>query len=353
MEEEQGRLPSGEVSSAGGGKVKVGKDTHEAKAIVLATGSVALPIPGIDFSERVIDTWGAWSLEKFPKALVVAGAGASGSEIASAYARLGGEVTLVEMLDQVLPLEDKDMARVVERQFKKDGIDVQLGTKVEGVTEQKTAVKVKVGDKELSADYLAIAGGRAPDTEGLGLDAAGVETEENGQIKVDDYQRTSARGLRHRRPGPRSGARPQGLGGGSGRGRDRRGRAHPPDRRRPRRRRNLLPPPGRQRRHDRGAGQGGRPSDQGRQVQARRGRRLRRLRRPRGHGQDRRRPQYGEILGAHVVGNRACDMISELVVTMALEGGYQELARIIHPHPTMSEAGLDAARAVDGWATHA
>ena len=63
--------------------------------------------------------------------------------------------------------------------------------------------------------------------------------------------------------------------------------------------------------------------------------------------------KYGEILGAHIVGNRACDMISELVVAQALEGGYQELARIIHPHPTISEAVLDAARAVDGWATHA
>ena len=63
--------------------------------------------------------------------------------------------------------------------------------------------------------------------------------------------------------------------------------------------------------------------------------------------------KYGEILGAHVVGNRACDMIAELVATMALEGGYQELARIVHPHPTISEAIFEAARAVDGWATHA
>src|SRR5918994_4009235 len=160
-----------EASLEGGGKVKVGSDTHEAKAIVIATGSIELPIPGVEFSDRVLDTWGAWSLEKLPKALVVVGCGASGSEIASAYARLGTEVTLVEMLDQVLPLEDKDMSRVVERQFKKDGIDVLLGTKVEGVTEQKTGVKVKAGDKELKADYLVIAGGRAPDTEALSLDA--------------------------------------------------------------------------------------------------------------------------------------------------------------------------------------
>ena len=140
-----------EASLEGGGKVKVGSDTHEAKAIIIATGSIELPIPGVEFSDRVIDTWGAWSLENLPKALVVAGAGASGSEIASAYARLGTEVTLVEMLDRVLPLEDKDMARVVERQFKKDGMEVLLGTKVEEVTEQKTGVKVKAGDKELKA----------------------------------------------------------------------------------------------------------------------------------------------------------------------------------------------------------
>ena len=152
----------GEASLAGGGKVKVGSDEHEAKAIVLATGSVALSIPGIDFSERVIDTWEAWSLEKMPKTLVVAGAGASGAEIASGYARMGVEVTLVEMLDQLLPLEDKDMARVVERQFKKDGMELLLGTKVESVTEQKTGVKVKAGEKEIKADYLAIAGGAAP-----------------------------------------------------------------------------------------------------------------------------------------------------------------------------------------------
>src|SRR5262249_40099602 len=154
----------GEASLEGGGKVKVGKDTHQAKAIVLATGSVAMPIPGIDFSDRVIDTWGAYSLETMPKSLAIAGAGASGAEGASAHSRVGVKVTLIEMLDQILPLEDKDMARVVDRQFKKDGVDVMTGTKVEGVTEQKTGVKVKAGDKEIKADYLVIAGGRRPDT---------------------------------------------------------------------------------------------------------------------------------------------------------------------------------------------
>ena len=162
---------------------------------MLATGSVAMPIPGVDFSDRVIDTWGAYSLDSMPKSLVIAGAGASGSEIASAYSRMGVQVTLIEMLDQILPLEDKDMARVVERQFKKDGMEVLTGTKVESVEEQKTGVKVKAGDQEIKADYLVIAGGRKPDTEPLNLDAAGVKTNDRGQIEIDEFQRTSAEGI--------------------------------------------------------------------------------------------------------------------------------------------------------------
>ena len=170
---------------------------------MLATGSVALPIPGVDFADRVVDTWGAWSLDRCPKSLVIVGAGASGSEIASAYGRLGAEVILIEMLDQILPAEDKDMARVVERAFKKDGMEVLTGTKVENVEEQKS-VKVKAGDQEIKVDYLVIAGGRRPDTEALNLDAAGVKTDERGKIKVDDFQRTSTgRRLRDRRPRPR------------------------------------------------------------------------------------------------------------------------------------------------------
>ena len=345
---------AGEGSLAGGGKVKVGKDTHEAKAIVLATGSVAMPIPGIDFSERVIDTWGAWSLEKMPKALAIAGAGASGSEIASAYARMGVEVTLIEMLDQVLPLEDKDMARVVERQFKKDGIELMLGTKVEGVSETKTGVKVKAGDKEVKADYLAIAGGRRADTEALALDAAAVKTEENGQITIDEYQRTSAEGVYAigdlvRGPALAHKASEEGVVAvESAAGQE----THPID---------VGLVAGATFCHPQVASVGmteEQAKEAGKQVKVGKFKLG-------GAGasvvyDDRAGlvkivgdPEYGEILGAHIVGNSACDMISEFVDTMALEGGYPELARIIHPHPTMSEAVLDAARAVEGWAIHA
>jgi dihydrolipoamide dehydrogenase len=343
----------GEASLAGGGKVKVGKDTHQAKAIVLATGSVEMPIPGIDFSERVIDTWGAWSLDSMPKALVVAGAGASGSEIASGYARLGVDVTLVEMLDHLLPLEDVDMARVVERQFKKDGIEMMLGTKVEGVTEQKTGVKVKAGDKELKADYLVIAGGRKPDTDPLNLEAAGVKTGDRGQIEVDEYLRTSADGLYAigdlvRGPALAHKASEEGVIAVE------MAAGHPTEPM------NVGLVPGATFCHPQVASVGmteEQAKQDGRQIKVGKFKLG-------GAGasvvyDDRAglvkivgSPEYGEILGAHIVGNIACDMISEFVNVIALEGGYPELERIIHPHPTMSEAVLDAARAVDGWAIH-
>jgi dihydrolipoamide dehydrogenase len=343
----------GEGALAGGGKVKVGDDEHQAKAIVLATGSAEMPIPGIDFSDRVIDTWGAWSLPEMPKALVVAGAGASGSEIASGYARLGVQVTLIEMLQQVLPLEDKDMARVVERQFKKDGIEVMLNTKVEGVTEQKTGVKVKAGDQEVKADYLAIAGGRRPDTDPLNLDAAGVKTNDRGQIEVDEWQRTSAEGIYAigdlvRGPALAHKASEEGVIAVE------HAAGHPTEPM------NVDLVPGATFCHPQVASVGmteEQAKETGRQIKVGKFKLG-------GAGasvvyDDRAGlvkvvgdPEYGEILGAHIVGNIACDMISEFVDVIALEGGYPELERIIHPHPTMSEAVLDAARAVDGWAIH-
>ena len=258
--------------------VVVDGTAYEAGAVILATGSVALAIPGVEFGDRVVDTWGAWSLPTLPKSIAVVGAGASGAEIASAYVRYGTEVTLVEMLPQILPAEDKDVVRVVERVFKKQGMNVLTGNPISDVEAGSKSVKAKVGDESIEVEYVAIAGGRGPDTEGLGLDAAQVKTAEDGKIEIDAYGRTSnPKVLRDRRPGPRPGARAQGPGGGSGRGRDDRRRADPPDRRRPRRRRHLLPSPGRQRRPHRAGGQGRRQGRQGRADEARRGRRLGRL----------------------------------------------------------------------------
>ncbi len=135
----------GDGSLTAEGNVKVGDEVHEAGAVVLATGSTALPIPGVEFGERVLDTWGAWSLPEQPTKIAVVGAGASGCEIASAYGRFGTEVLLIEMLDQILPAEDKDMARVVERAFKKQNITISTGTPVENVEAGGNSVKFTYG----------------------------------------------------------------------------------------------------------------------------------------------------------------------------------------------------------------
>src|SRR5205085_2056872 len=128
------------------GTVKVGDDELSAKTIVLATGSVARPILGLEFGDRVLDTAAAWLLEDLPKSMAVIGAGASGTEIASAYARLGTEVTLLEALDRVLPTEDADLSKVAERGFKKQGITVHTGTFVQGVAPGESSVSLTYGD---------------------------------------------------------------------------------------------------------------------------------------------------------------------------------------------------------------
>ncbi len=336
------------------GNVQVGDDVFEAGTVVLATGSVALPIPGVEFGDRVLDTWGAWSLPEQPRKIAVVGAGASGCEIASAYGRFGTEVLLVEMLDQILPAEDKDMARVVERAFKKQGIEISTGAPVESVEAGADSVKLSYGDMTAEVDYLCIAGGRSADVEGLGLDAAGVKLTERGKVEVDEFGRTSnpkvyaigdlvnAKALAHKASDEGVVAVEHAAGVAT----------HPVDQ-------NLVA--GATFCHPQVASVGlteAAAKEAGHDVK------VGKLKLGAVGGAtvyddkdgmvklvvD---AKYGEILGAHIVGNRACDMIAELVATMALEGGYQELARIVHPHPTISEAIFEAARSVDGWATHA
>jgi len=344
----------GDGSLTPDGNVKVGDTVYEAGAVVLATGSVSMPIPGAEFGDRVLDTWGAWSLPELPKKIAVVGAGASGCEIASAYGRFGTEVLLIEMLPQILPNEDKDMVRVVERAFKKQNITISTGTPVENVEPGADSVKFTYGDNSAEVDYLLIAGGRAPDTGPLGLAEAGIELAENGKVKVDEFQRTSnqkvyaigdlvnAKALAHKASEEGVVAVEHAAGAPT----------HPVDQ-------NLIA--GATFCHPQVASVGlteAAAKEAGHDVK------VGKLKLG-GVGaatvyDDRdglvkivADSKYGEILGAHIVGNRACDMIAELVAVMALEGGYQEVARIVHPHPTISEAILDAARAVDGWATHA
>jgi dihydrolipoyl dehydrogenase len=344
----------GDGSLTADGNVKVGDEVYEAKAVTLATGSVALPIPGVEFGGRVLETWKAWSLNERPNRIAVVGAGASGAELASAYARFGTEVLLIEMLDQILPAEDKDTAKVVERVFKREGIEISTGTPVQNVEAGDASVKLTYGDTTTEVDYLMIAGGRAPDVEGLGLQEAGVELEENGKVKVDEFQRTTnqkvfaigdlvnQKALAHKASEEgvvavetAAGAETQPV------------------------KQNLIV--GATFCHPQVASVGltqVQAEEAGHEIKVGK-------QKISGEGagtvyEDKDgllklvvEAKYGEILGAHIVGNRACDMIAELVAVMEIEGGYQELARTVHPHPTASEAVLDAARAVDGWPIHA
>jgi dihydrolipoamide dehydrogenase len=345
---------AGEASLTAEGNVKVGGETYEARGVVLATGSVPLPIPGVEFGPRVVDTWGAWSLPEQPARIAVVGAGASGTEIASAYARFGSDVTLIEMLEQILPAEDKDMARVVERHFKKQNITISTGTPVEGVEAGSDSVKVSYGDQSIEVDYLCIAGGRAPDTEVLNLDEASVKTGEGGLIEIDEYQRTTnekvfAIGDLVRGPALAHKASEEGVVAVE---RIAGAETHPIDVKLVAGATFCEPQVASVGLTEEEAKEGGREVKVGKFKLGGAGASVIYDDRE-GLAKIVADAQYGEILGAHVVGNRACDMIAELVSTMALEGGYQELARVIHPHPTMSEAILDAARAVDGWAIHA
>ncbi|MGB8624302.1 MAG: dihydrolipoyl dehydrogenase [Paracoccaceae bacterium] len=184
------------------GKVKVGKDVHEAKNIVVASGSEASSLPGVEVDEKVVVTsTGALELPKVPKKMVVIGAGVIGLEMGSVYSRLGAEVTVVEYLDQITPGMDGEVCKSFQRLLKKQGLEFILGAAVQGVealkTKAKVTYKLKKDDSEhtLDADVVLVATGRKPFTDGLGLEKLGVEMEKRGQIKTDAHWATNVKGV--------------------------------------------------------------------------------------------------------------------------------------------------------------
>ena len=346
-------LIEGEGALAGSGTVTAGGNQIAAKAIVLATGSVARSIPGTEFGGRVIGTEDAWALPERPASLAVVGAGASGAEIASAYARLGTTVTLFEALERVLPTEDADISKLVDRGLKRQGITIHTNTFVENIESTESMCRYTHGDTQAEADWLVIATGRGPDVEALGLDNAGVNRGTAGLIEVDGRMRTGAEGvyaIGDLVPGPALAhkASDEGIIAVE----DAAGlETHPieyPDIPRA----TFCTP---------NVGSFGLTEAQARDA---------------GHDVvvgkvqygavgagtvygDRTGlvkivgdKQYGELLGGHIVGTRATELIQELVNVRALEGGYPEVARIIHGHPTLSEAVMEAGRAADGWLIH-
>jgi dihydrolipoamide dehydrogenase len=336
------------------GKVRVGDDELEAaKCVILATGSVPKAIPGTQLGGRVIGTEEAWALDSLPGRLAVVGAGASGAEIASAYARLGSDVVLVEMLDRVLPSEDAEVSKIAERGFKKQGIKVVTGTPVENVEAGDGSVRFSYGGEQAEVDWLVIAAGRGPDVEGLGLDDAGIKRDDRGLIAVDGALRTSREGvyaIGDVVPGPALAHKASDEGiiaVEDAAGMETHAIEYPDIPRATFCTPNvgsfgLTEEQAREAGHDvvvgkvqyGAVGAGTVYGDRGGLVKI--------------VGD----AKYGELIGGHIVGTRATELIQELVNVKALEGGYGEVARIVHGHPTLSEAVMEAARAADGWLIH-
>lgn len=192
----------GWASIPAAGKVQVGDEVHEAKNIVIATGSEASSLPGVEVDEKIVVTsTGALELPKTPKKMVVIGAGVIGLEMGSVYARLGAEVTVVEFLDHITPGMDAEVSKVFARTLKKQGIKFVLGAAVQSVSTTKTKAKVtyklRRNDTEavLDADVVLVATGRKPFTDGLGLEALGVETSPRGQVQTNAHWATNVAGI--------------------------------------------------------------------------------------------------------------------------------------------------------------
>jgi dihydrolipoamide dehydrogenase len=301
----------------------------------------------------VIGTEEAWALQEQPKSLAVVGAGASGAEIASAFGRFGTDVLLFEALDRVLPTEDADISKAAGRQLAKQNMTIHTGTLIENVESHDDKVTFSFGDQQGEADYLVIAAGRGPDIEALGLEAAGVELDDHGLSEVDGALRTSAKGVYAigdlvKGPALAHKASDEGVIAVE----DAAGlETHPieyidiP-------RATFCTP---------NVASFGLTEEQAREQD---------LDITVGKVQygavgagtvygDRTGvikiigdKQYGELVGGHIVGAKATELIQELVNAKLLEGGYPEVARIIHGHPTLSEGVMEAARAADGWLIH-
>ena len=339
------------------GNVKIGGQFDgteiETDRVILATGSVAKPILDLQFGKRILDTAAMWLLNEQPSRLCIVGCGASGIEIASAFGRMGTEVLTLEALPQILPLEDEEIAKAAAREIRKQNVRIETEAKVEGAEASDSSVRVSFNGETEEFDYLVIAAGRAPDVEGLGLDEAGIERDERGLIKVDGRLRTSRPGvwaIGDMVPGPALAHKASDEGiiaveDAAG------NEVHEIDY-------TYIPAvtfcypqvasfgltekAAREAGHDVVVGKipmgaVGAPTvygDRGGMVKI--------------VGDK----KYGEILGGHIVSVKAADLIQELVNARELEGGYPEVARIIHPHPAFAETVMEAARATDGWLIH-
>lgn len=349
---------------AGPGKVEVtGPDGSvtvlETKNIVIATGSEPSGLPGVVVdNKRIVDSTGALTLPEVPKSLIVIGAGIIGLELGSVWRRLGAEVTVVEFLDRITPGMDAETAKTFQRSLTKQGMAFKLGAKVTGAKSSKTGVTLTVepvagGEIEtLTADYVLLAIGRRPYTAGLGLENVGVVPDKRGFIETDHFK-TSAPGvwaigdaihgpmLAHKAEED-SVAVMEIIAGKYG---------HVDY--------NLVPSVvytypevawvGKTEEQLKEAG-----------VAYKAGKfpftansRAKINHETDGFAKVLADAATDEILGVHIIGPQAGEMIGEYCVAMAFRAASEDVARTCHPHPTRSEAGRQAAMGVEGWTMQA
>src|SRR5713226_9753766 len=334
--------------------VEVGAKQLKAKNLIVATGSDVKELPGIAFDgEFVISSDHATLAAKVPESICIIGAGAVGVEFATLYNELGVKVTLLEALDRFVPLEDEDISKEMLSAFKKAGIDCRPGVKVKSAKKARDGVSVDTDQGEVWAKQLLVAVGRGAVSKEIGLEQLGVEMHPNGFIKVDEWMRTSVESIH---------AIGDVVGGYL--------LAHAASHEGITASEDI-------------AGQQLAPMDQdlvtrctyshpqiasvGLTEQQARDKGLEvkvgkfpftALGRAIIHGETAgfakmvADAKTGRLLGAHVVGPEATELIAEPALTQLFQGDAWELGRNIHPHPTLSEAVMEAAMAVDGHAIH-
>lgn len=349
----------GSAQLLGDGRVKVttGEGERELKAthIVIATGSSPASLPGVEIDEdRIGSSTAALSYEEVPKRLIVIGAGAIGLELGSVWSRLGSQVTVLEYLERILPGMDAEIAKATQKILSKQGLKFRLGSKVEAVQVVGEEVQVSVAgqDEPLVCDRVLVAVGRRPYTDGLGLEAAGVETDRRGFIKVDGHLATNVEGvyaigdviggamLAHK-------AEEEGVALAE---RLKTGVGHIDY--------GTVPAVVYTSPEVAAVGKTteeleaeGVPFKVGKFPFAANGR-ARAVNAVDGMVKILAHAKTDRILGVHIVGAHAGDLLSESVVAMNFGASSEDLARICHAHPTMTEATKEAALAVEGRAIH-
>lgn len=348
-------LPGKVEVATDGGK----KETIKTKNIIIATGSVVRPIPGFDTDgERVLNSDHILELKEVPKSLIVMGAGAVGVEFASIYSRFGAETTIVELLPRLVPLEDEEISKELEKSFRKRGITSQVDTKLEKLEKTGNGIvvsgKTSKGDPvKLEAEMLLIAVGRMPFLEGLGLEGTKIKVEK-GFIQVDEYMRTGEKNvyaIGDVVPTPLLAhlASKEGILAVE--------QISGQDDSRPI---NLRLVPSCTYCDPEVASVGlteAKAKEMGYDVKVGRfpfsaSGKARILGEEEGFVKVVADKKYDEILGVHIIGPHATELIAECVVAMSLESTAEELGRTIHAHPTVSESIMEAAEGVHDMTIH-